>query len=165
MATLTEAEARTRAEAEVRAYCGWHIAPEVTEDVTLDGTGSRILLLRSLKVTDVASVTEDEELVDPGDYQWSASGFLLRLGGACWTDKLRGVVVNLTHGHPSMPMDVEAVIERMTARAVEVSGASQVLSQVGQVAYAVGVDGLRETGTSTQADRFVLDRHRLPFRP
>jgi len=161
MATLTEVEARTRAEAEVRAYCGWHIAPEVTEDVTLDGTGSPLLLLRSLKVADIASVTEDEELVDPGGYQWSASGVLLRNGGACWTDKLRGVVVNLRHGHPSMPMDVEAVTERMTSRAMEMSGASQVFAQVGQVRYA---DGLREAGLLSDADTLVLDRYRLPYR-
>jgi hypothetical protein len=41
------------AEAAVRAYCGWHIAPAVIEDVVLDGSGTRSLFLRTLRLRDV----------------------------------------------------------------------------------------------------------------
>jgi len=169
---LSTEDATARAEAEVRAYCGWHIAPVREDDeLTLDGPGSQTLVLPSLRVTDIASVTEDGLPVDESAYVWSQSGIIRRSSstawpwGPVWTDVPRGLVVVLTHGYEEMPLDVLAVIERVAARAVEVSGASQVLSQVGAVRYAVGVDGLREVGLLSDADRQVLDRYRLPKRP
>jgi hypothetical protein len=81
----------------IRAACGWHIAPVLTETVTLDGPGRSVLLLPSLRVTDVASVTENgRELVEGTDYEWSAKGTLRRRCG--WTDRYRGIVVEFTHG-------------------------------------------------------------------
>lgn len=164
MPTLTEADAVTRVEAEVRAYCGWHIAPTRTEELVLDGPDTGVLLLPSLYVTDLASVTVDGTALDPDTYRWSRSGVVTRTGAAGWTDEPRGVVVALTHGHPSMPLDVQTVIDQRVNLAVELSSASQVLSQVGQVRYAVGVSGLRETGLLSEPDRLVLDRYRLPYR-
>jgi hypothetical protein len=171
---LTSEQATARAEAEVRAYCGWHLAPSKTETITLDGTGTNVLLLPSLHVTDLVSITEDGTLADAESYQWSSSGVVRRgssgsswrpAWGQTWTGALRGIVVEFTHGYDEMPMDLQAVVEQMSSRAQELSEASQVLSQVGQVRYAVGVDGLRQTGLLAEGDRQVLDRYRLPKRP
>lgn len=171
--SLSQADATARAEAEVRAYCGWHIAPEREDDtLTLDGPGGPLLVLPTLHVVSVASVAENGVDVDPEGYAWSAAGVIRRTSstptwnGSCgWTNELRGLTVTLTHGYTEMPLDVTAVIERMAARAVELSTSSQVLSQVGGVRYAVGVEGLRNEGLVSEADIFVLARYKLPPRP
>jgi hypothetical protein len=173
VAALTEADATARAEAAVRAYCGWHVGPSKTETFTLDGPGSPILLLPTLRVTDVLAVTESGTLVAPEDYEWSTTGVVRRTSGSHptatwgpgWTSRFRGVEVEAIHGYETLPLDVTAVIERLAARALEWSKGSALLSQVGQVSYATGEDGAPLSGTLSSLDRAVLDRYRLPPRP
>lgn len=158
---LTEEQATVRAEAEVRAYCGWRIAPQETVALTLDGPGTRVLLLPSLHVTDVVSVTEDSTTLTPDtDYTWSESGALRR--SSCWPDQYRVITVEFTHGYETWPLDVQAVIDRLAARSLE--GAS-IYTQVGQVSYATGSDGLPAVGAPTPVDLAVLNRYKLPSRP
>jgi hypothetical protein len=166
---LSQADATERAAAEVRAYCGWHIAPQRDETLTLDGPGGPLLVLPSLHVVSVASVAESGTELDPVGYAWSAAGVIRRTSSTfpwsrCsgWTDALRGVEVTLTHGYEEMPLDVTAVIERLAARAMDGAG---IYSQVGAVTYATGQDGLPASGSLTTLDRLVLDRYRLPPRP
>lgn len=160
---LTTEQARAQVEAEVRAYCGWHVAPAQTEDLVVDGSEARVQTLPTLRLTAVHSITVDDTVVDLGTVEWSGAGFLRR--STAWHSRLGGVVVNVTHGYEEWPLDVQAVLERMTSRAVELSDASQLLSQVGQVRYAVGVEGLRNVGLLSEVDMWVLDRYRLPPRP
>lgn len=172
---LSQADATSRAEAELRAYCGWHVTPVTTETLTLDGPGSHALLLPTLRLTAVASVTEEGVLVDAASYEWSAAGIIRRTSGwppgwaefgtPRWTDQLRGLVVAFTHGLATWPLDVQVVRDRVAARLIEVDGSSQVLSQVGAVRYAVGVEGLRNVATLSEQDMAVLDRYRIPKRP
>lgn len=166
---LSQADATARAEAEVRAYCGWHIAPQRTDTLVLDGPGGPLLVLPSLHVVSVASVAENGTEVDPEGYAWSAAGVVRRTSSATvwrscagWTDDYRAVSITLTHGYDEMPLDVQAVIDRLAARSVD--DPSQ-YSQVGAVAYATGADGLPASGSLTALDRMVLDRYRLPPRP
>lgn len=166
---LSQADATARAEAEVRAYCGWHIAPQREDTLTLDGPGGPLLVLPSLHVVSVASVAENGTELAPEGYAWSAAGVLRRTSsayswGSCggWTDEFRAVVVTLTHGYAEMPLDVQAVIDRLASRSM--ADPSQ-YSQVGAVAYATGADGLPASGSLTELDRMVLDRYRLPPRP
>ena len=51
-ATLPDIDAAAvrAAGAAVRGYCGWHVAPEVEQTITLDGTGGPTLVLPSLLV-------------------------------------------------------------------------------------------------------------------
>lgn len=160
---LTEEEAAQRAEAEVRAFCGWHVAPEKTETLVLDGTGTAALLLPTLRVTQVSRVVEDGRELDPDSYEWSASG-VVRKGrrGRAWTDRFRGVEITLTHGYPELPLDLAAIVDRLKDRQLQ---GSQVLAQVGSVSYATGEDGLPVGGSLSSLDRAVLDRYKLPPRP
>lgn len=161
------AQASAQALAEVRAYCGWHLAPSEDSTAVLDGSGASVLLLPSLHVTAVAQVVELGLLLDPQTYEWSASGVIRRMTtvylgtGARWTNRYRAVEVTFTHGFPEMPLDVQPVLDRLTARAV---GGVGLLTQVGQVSYATGEDGLPVTGTLTTTDREILDRYKLPHR-
>lgn len=98
-----------QAQGAIRRYCGWHIAPEVTETLTLDGRGGSHMWLPSLYVTDIVSVTNEGETVDlVDDLDWSANGFLWLRGGY-WTERPRQVVVELTHGYGEIPDELIGV--------------------------------------------------------
>lgn len=166
---LTEEEARAQAEAEVRAYCGWHITPLVTETLTVDGSGNRSQMLPTLHLVNVTAVTDGDTVLTVGlgpssDVEWSHNGYL-RFN--TWqhhrkfTERLQGVTADVVHGYADWPLDVLAVVRRLTQRALD-SDEAGTLAQVGQVRYATGSDGLPATGTLTDLDRNVLDRYRLP---
>lgn len=158
---LSEVEAKARAEAEVVAYCGWHIAPTRTDELVVDSNGADALLLPTLRMTELDELSVDDSPVDVSSVEWSEAGFVRR--DAAWPNKLRGVAVTFTHGYATMPLDVTAVIERLTARVLEAQGQG-LLVQVGQVRVATDSDGLPYSGLA-ELDRIVLDRYRLPPRP
>lgn len=92
----------------VRTYCGWHVAPSVTQTLVLDGPGGSLLVLPSLLVTDVAEVKNAGTVLS--DPEWSAAGMIRSHG---WTTRFRGVSVTLTHGYDECPEDIYAVLEHM----------------------------------------------------
>lgn len=159
---LSEADARARAEAEVRAYCGWHIAPSQRETLVVDGDDASSIMLPTLMLTDVHALSVDQSDVPLADVEWSASGFVRAQGRT--SQRLRSISADVTHGYEAMPLDVEAVIERLAERAVDTAGMGQ-LVQVGQVRVATASDGLPATGILSELERWVLDRYRLPPRP
>jgi hypothetical protein len=96
--------------AEIRSHCGWHIAPEVTETVTVDGPGTSVVVLPTLRLVDVVSITNDgTEVTDP---EWSRAGTVRYY---CWTWKYRGVVAEITHGYDEWPADLLALAVDMVA--------------------------------------------------
>jgi hypothetical protein len=162
---LTEEQARARAEAQVRAYCGWIIAPSTTETLVLDGDRSGLLLLPTLRLTALVALTVDGTTVDVADVEWSSIGVVRWPCGDTWvpsTSKLRGITVQFTHGYDEWPLDLAGVVDRLTTRATTDPG---IYVQVGQVRTATGSDGLPVGGELTDLDRSVLDRYRLPPRP
>jgi hypothetical protein len=137
--------------AEVRAFCGWHIAPEVTETVTLDGPGSSLVVLPTLRLVDLVSITDDGvEVVDP---EWSRSGMVRRY---CWTRKFRGVVAEMTHGFEEWPAELLTVMAEMASTAGALTGVKAVTSGAHQVTFETSI-------RPTQRD--VLGRYQLPFAP
>lgn len=92
----------------VRAYCGWHIYPSVTETGVKRPLGERgIIMLPTTYLTDVASLTVDGSVVDPSDYHWWKWGSIQRVNrysrdGYC--------LVDFTHGYDELPADIKAVV-------------------------------------------------------
>lgn len=87
----------------VRAEAGWHIAPEVTETLTIDSDGGRYLLLPTLRlvdVTEIRDVTNDTPRV-LDNWRKSGKGILYRAGG--WPAGLAALEVDLTHGYTECP--------------------------------------------------------------
>ena len=148
--TGVDAAVWAKAVHKVRGYCGWHIAPAVTETVTMDGTGGPVQFIPTLHVIDLKSVTDDgAQVVDP---EWSRSGMIRKHG--CWTRKLRGVVAEVEHGYEDWPDDLLDVIEEI-AGDVRQGRVSQVTSRSHQVSFDLNIDN--------EARFSVLDRYRLPF--
>lgn len=145
----------TAAEAAVRTYCGWHIAPSRTDTLTVDGSGSSVLALPTLYLTAVASITEDGDAVDMTSVDWSTSGVLWR--DRPWSSRRRGVAATVTHGYAEPPAEVTAVVLAWAARAKtapqgirsETVGSMSVTYTDGVVMFAA-------------EERAILDRYRIP---
>src|SRR3954468_1891366 len=112
--------------AQIRRYCGWHVAPVLTMDLLLDGSGSASQRLPSLHVVDVLSVTSGGTDLDVSTLQWSADGYMRSAGHwygdgywGGWTSHLRGVAVTLRHGFALEDVgDVTALCCQLATRAV-----------------------------------------------
>ncbi|MFI5783499.1 hypothetical protein [Nocardia sp. NPDC051570] len=103
------------ANALVRDWCGWHIAPTVTETLTVDGSGEHILMLPTLRLLAVHSVAEHGVAVELARVRWSRAGYLHR--GHRWTRRENSVQVQVTHGWPMVPPVVTGVVLGIAKRA------------------------------------------------
>lgn len=133
--------------AEIRSYCGWHIAPVRTEALTLQASAG-IVVLPTLHATS-ATVAIDGTALEASEYELEPG--LLRLTGyrrGCGT-----VTVNLTHGYAELPADL-----RHVALALANAGTS-----FGARLKSVGPFTYEFDGRSSEQD--TIDRYRLAPRP
>ena len=122
-----------------------------------------------LRVTGVMEIIEDGDTVPDDAYTWSAAGLVRRTGGqngwtcgwGCWTSRLRGITVTLSHGYDVMPTDLDALIGGAAQRLVDnPHGLSQ--QAIGPFSESYGATG---SGTFTASDIAILSSYRLPRRP
>lgn len=141
-------EAVLAAESIIRDYCGWHIAPAITETLTLDGSGTYKMFIPSLRIKSITSIVDDGKTLNVADYSWSTNGVIEKLN-SCWTDKRRGVVIVLLHGWDSCPPGVNDLAKQLCK-----SGPATVKSaSIGQTSITYG----------TAAPSFeVLNKYRVP---
>lgn len=105
------------ATAEVRKYCGWHIAPSIEVLGGKYPCGERgLIMLHSLHVTAVDSVTVDDRQLDPGEYSWEECGVVTRLCPSWPRDPY--ALVDFTHGHVECPADVAAVVFEVATKSI-----------------------------------------------
>lgn len=82
-----------------RRFCGWHVTPVREDDeVTLDGPGSQLLVLPTLRLVELVSVVEDGVTIDVADLFVSARGLVRKKSGAWWSRNYGAIVVTMTHG-------------------------------------------------------------------
>lgn len=121
------ADALAGASAAIRRYCGWHIAPVITASLTLDGPGTRILMLPTLRMVELTGITEYAsglgtavyDLIPDVDLEWSINGTVRKRSGGWWTTALRGLLVDLDHGFAMEDVaDLTQVVLNMVARAM-----------------------------------------------
>lgn len=139
-----------------RRYCGWHVTPIVTDDeVTLDGPGGRLLRLPTLRLVELASVTENGvELDVVADLYVSPLGMVSKRSGGCWSDKFGAIEVTMTHGFEDAPDFDGAVLSAIDRASLAPTGGR--LRVIGPFQY--------ET-ESTADERARLDLYRLERRP
>lgn len=122
---------------EVVDFCGWHIAPQRTDTVTVDGSGSPIQALPTMRLVDLVSVTEDGTAVDVSDVQWSEAGYLWR--STSWTRRLRGVVAEIEHGYATTPATIVSIVCAAAARGLSmVPGVARESSGGESISYTPG---------------------------
>jgi hypothetical protein len=121
----------------IRDYCGWHIAPSISDVYEKLAIGSQgIIMLPSGYVTEVTSVTitspAGDTVLDPAtDYVWYRQGFieavspLWRYGyGAPYGSSPALATVEMTHGYDVVPLAVKAVAYELAQSASELSSGS-----------------------------------------
>ncbi len=113
---MTEDERLRRASARVRNYCGWHIFPEVTETLVLDGRGGRVLMLPTLMLTAVASIVIDGSELAETAWRKSRRGMLERVDGYGWPVGFETIQVTITHGYDQVPEDLPEVVVGIATR-------------------------------------------------
>lgn len=144
------------ANASVRAWCGWHIAPVITETLILDGSGGIVQLLPTQRIVAISSALLNG--VDVTDrIRWSRHSGVIQLGttwdtddypygypwGGCVFPNLPGVLeITLDHGYDldEVP-DVANVIASVQSRSAA--------APAGVVAQAVGSASIRYAETTT----------------
>jgi hypothetical protein len=143
------------ASAFVEAYLDHAIELDEDDEIILDGSGTRVLLLPAWPVTDVASVEVDEEELEPDeDYSWSATGELRKLTGL-WPATLRSVTVTYSHGYAQVPPAIVGVVASVAARLYD--------SPIAVKQESIGGYSVTYTGggaTFQAAELIVLDRYR-----
>lgn len=136
--------------AAIRADAGWHIAPVVTETVTVFGDGRRSLFLPSLRVLSVDAVTFGGLPVQG----WMLCPGCVLYGISSWEWPVGPVQVTLTHGYESAPDLIPAVAARLNGFT---RGDRAVVSQT---------DGPFTTTYSTDAEMSasdtVISRYSIP---
>lgn len=126
--TMDAAWWRKAAQEAIRRYCGWHVAPNITETIKVDAYGGRTLLLPSKHVTALNHVTvADVDITD--QCTWSEGGLIVLRAGV-WPDEPRAVTVDLTHGwDPDEVPDVQQLILQIARRAKSQPGNGVIQSQ------------------------------------
>jgi hypothetical protein len=133
------------AEAQVRAFCGWHISQEtVTAQILEPRCSTRrrdycrctdTIGLPTLHLTAVAAVVESTvTLVAGTSYRWSPDGELRRMNGR-WSCIWQAITATYTHGYPS------GSPELLIAKQVVLSMASRLLESPDQrsTGYTAGI--------------------------
>ena len=137
----------------IRSYCGWHIAPMITEVVTVDGSGGPVLRLPTLQLVNVVSISNHGRAVSAPE--WSRTG-VVRCGGR-WTDRYGGVVAEITHGFEVCPDELLAAAERI-GRTERMSGLGTV--RIGQVSVQAEAPQVESPALDPYVTA-ILDRYRV----
>ncbi|KQY58319.1 hypothetical protein ASD11_01235 [Aeromicrobium sp. Root495] len=156
-----QAAAVQRAQRAVRSYCGWHIAPAFTETLKLDGDGSNLLFLPSLKIGEIVSVVTDGRVVDLDQVDDSEAGYL-QLNAGCWSPRPGKTFVVLTHGYENAPEDVVAVVTAVAARAID-SPSGRTREHAGEIDVGFALVGTGVSGgiALLEHEKAILDRYRV----
>lgn len=155
MASVTDT---ARATAAARNYCGWHVTPVSSdEEIVLDGPGGRLLVLPTLKLTELTSVAEDGVELDLADLSWSATGLVAKRNGAYWTSQLGGIAVTFSHGYATAPDFDHAIAVMAEAIASGRGDAALIRKRVDDVEYQWASTADPMAGTAALLDKFRLE--------
>jgi len=142
------------ATAAIRLWCGWHIAPVITETLALDGEGSASLNLPSGHVVDVTALRVDGVTQPVGEWDWSTAG-MIRLRRGLFPDRFRCVQVDLTHGYAQAPAVTAVITRAVLGACASPMGATR------EQAGSISVSWARTGMTMTAEDRADLAPYRL----
>ena len=155
----TDSDRLLQAEALVRAYCRWHIAPSRSGETYRLQEAGPLILLPSLHVTAVSVTDAAGETVDPATYTWSEPG-VVRAACGWWA---AGTTVTYTHGYDYPPAEVTGVVQAVGQRAFDNPG-SKPREQTGPFTDTYSQAGLNQAPALVllDAEKTILDAYRIP---
>ena len=140
--------------AQLRADAGWHIAPVVTETLTIASNGGSLLILPTRRIVSLSAVRD----VTTGST--AVTGWT-RLGGGLWLG-YRGfpaglLEVDLTHGYETMPADLLPVVADYARRVSDTRDPGLASRTVGPF-----TESYRDLGGATVTLSPALARYAVP---
>lgn len=146
----------------VRVYCGWHVTPVRTEDpFTVDGPGSSLLVLPTLRVTAITELAEDGTDLDVDtDIEFSQRGLVRKANRCFWSGKYSAIVGKMTHGIEAATDWQAAVLSVADRMSDEPSGGQPRV--VGPFEWG---DRKEMADAFTATERFLLDSYALEPAP
>lgn len=164
-ATERVTQALSAVSAAVRAFCGWHVCPQLPCAAETQGPG-KVIALPTLAMSAVSEVTEAGVSLSDGEYEWLPEGLLRRGHFRQWPRAWRSVRVRFTSGlDAAMAPDLAAVVRQIVDNAV--AGTPGVTrEQAGDVSitYNATASGVSGGITLLDRDREMLAAYRLPQR-
>lgn len=114
---FSDASVRSASE-QIRALCGWHVAPVISETLTLDSHGGKVVWLPTRRVVNVTAVRDvsGDSPRELSGWRWSQDG-LLSVPGSLPCG-FRVLEVDLEHGYDACPADLLPVVAGRTSRRV-----------------------------------------------
>lgn len=101
----------------IRDHCGWVVGPVTTDTLHLDGPGSRLLVLPTLRIVEVTAVRQDDVPLDMATVRVSRGSGMLRTA-ATLSDEFGAIEVDLRHGYDTVPEPIVDLTLQMAARAL-----------------------------------------------
>ncbi|UBH06472.1 hypothetical protein K8P10_001983 [Leucobacter sp. Psy1] len=157
----TIASAASRA---VRDRCGWRVAGQITETLTLSARSDRLLTLPSLHVSNIAEIREDGHRLElDRDYDWDTNGIIERLTGR-WNRRRRKIDITLTHGFHECPGAIAEALAAAIARGT-LTPAGNIVSETtlgAAVQFGRGPGGTAAGSMFLPHELEALDAFRIP---
>lgn len=136
-----------------RRWCGWHVAPLISNDeVTVDGPGGKLLVLPTLRLTDLVTVIEDGTNIDLDGLHWSARG-LVRKDYGSWSQRFGSITVVMSHGFDDAE-DFDSAVLSYIERSSQSAGS---LVSVGPFRWSEQ----KATSVFSDEERGLLEQYRL----
>ena len=151
--------------AAIRAWCGWHVSPNLACRAVTSGPG-RVIALPTLALTAVRRVTEGGEELSDGAFEWRADGLLRRCGWRQWDGAWRSVEVEFDSGLAAEAAPQLAQVACQVAANALAATPGVRSEQVGDlsVTYNQLASGVSGGVALLERDRELLAAFRLPTR-
>lgn len=149
--------------AAARRFCGWHVAAVRADDqVTIDGPGSPLLVLPTLRLIELVGVTECGAALDvANDLFVSARGLVRKRSGARWSGDYGAVVVTMTHGFDAADDFNAAVLSWVDRQSLAPTGGRPRV--VGPFQYEA--ETMAAGSAFSVVERSLLEQYRLESAP
>lgn len=127
---------------ELRSRLGWHVAPVVTETLTLDHDGGPDLILPTRKIVTISQIRDVSGTTPTTLTGYRASKETGIVTGCSWPRGLAVLEVDLIHGYEKAPEDLLAAVAAMTAYLKSDTRVSSVQIDDFQASYGSSAMGL-----------------------
>jgi hypothetical protein len=101
----------------VRAHCGWHIAPSVSETVNVWSPDGCAVFLQTLNLTAITTIVQDSVTLASSSYIFETYGTVRTVPGSYFS-KLTRLAVTFVHGYTELPDDVKNVVLGLAQRSI-----------------------------------------------
>lgn len=146
-----------------RRLCGWHVTGVREDDeVTIDGPGSALLVLPTLRLVELAGVVEHGVALDvETDLYVSTRGLVRKRSGARWSQHYSSITVTMTHGFDEAPDFNAAVLSFVDRSSYAADGGRR--KAVGPFQYEP--EAMAAASAFSAVERSLLEQYRLEAAP